>query len=155
MQKNSLKSFFLFLLMLLVSAIIHASPDIVASFSDVEELIQTSPAGKGKLVLTIESFAGKDVKRVSQLADRVEIWLGARRIASMNATDENVVTEKRRRLFPFDAIELPVGYYFITVRLYRQGSFYARDKWDGETFQVGIHSGKITRLQKSIPIFLW
>lgn len=141
---------------ILATRMIFALPDVVASFSDVEALLQKTPQGSGHLVLTVESFSGKNFKRVSQVADRVEIWLGARRIASMDATSPEVVEEgRRRRIFPFPPLEFACGYYFITVRLYRKGSFSARDKWEGETFQVGIQPGRITRLHKTIPIFLW
>lgn len=132
-----------------------ASPDI-ASFSDVEALLDRVPAGRGSLVLTVESFSGKNPKRISQVADRVEVWLGARRIASMDAeSEESVIDGHRRTVFPLPAIDLEAGYYFITVRLYRRGSFSARSKWQGETFQIGIHPGRVTRIHKSIPIFLW
>jgi hypothetical protein len=135
---------------------LKALPDLVASFSDVEALLERVPQGTGKLLLTVESFSGKNAKRVSQVADRVEIWLGARRIASLDANSPQVVEEgRRRRIFPFPPIELSSGYYFLTVRLYRKGSFSARQKWQGETFQVGIHPGRTTRLHKTIPIFLW
>ncbi len=142
--------------MLSLASCVQALPDVVASFSDVEALLEKVPQGTGQLVLTVESFSGKDAKRVSQVADRVEIWLGARRIASLDANSPKVVEEgRRRRIFPFPPIELSSGYHFLTVRLYRKGSFSARQKWDGETFQVGIHPGRTTRLHKTIPIFLW
>ena len=143
------------LLMQLFCSTVFALPDLIASFSDVEALLDQIEQGRGKLILSIESYSGKNAKRVSQLADRVEIWLGKKRIASMDASSGEVVDEGRRRIFPFAPIELEKGYYFITVRLYRKGTFSARQKWNGETFQVGIHPGKTTRLQKSIPIFLW
>lgn len=147
---------FLSILLFFTPCIIVALPEVVASFSDIEVLFEKLPQGIGTLLLTVETFSGKNLKRVSQLADRVEIWLGARRIASLDAESPQVVKEgRRRRIFPFPPIELSCGYYFLTVRLYKKGLFSARQKWHGETFQVGIHPGSTTRLHKTIPIFLW
>lgn len=143
----------LFSLIFLLPAL--AKPDLVASFSDVEALLDQMPKGKGKVVITIESFSGKNAKRISQLADRVEIWLGAKRIASMDASSQETVDERRRRIFPFPAFELEAGYYFFTVRLYRKGALFSRAKWNGDIFQLGVHPGKVSRIHKTIPFFLW
>ncbi|MDN5279555.1 MAG: hypothetical protein PWR01_3520 [Clostridiales bacterium] len=152
------KPFFLcfaIILLILGARVGMTEPDIVASFSDVEALLDKIPEGRGKIAVTIESFSGKNAKRVSQVADRVEIWLGAKRLASLDASSPEVVEENRRRIFPFEPIELDAGYYFLTVRMYRKGTFSARNKWNGETFQIGIHPGKIARIHKTIPFFVW
>ncbi|MBU1107896.1 MAG: hypothetical protein KKB51_14580 [Candidatus Riflebacteria bacterium] len=110
-------------------------------------------SGRGRLTVSIESFKGANLRRVSQLADRVEIWLGDKRLAALNHSDIEVVKEKNRRIFLFPEISLNNGYYFLTVRLYSQASLYGRDKWHGEIFQVGIHPDKISRVYKKIPFF--
>lgn len=111
--------------------------------------------GAGDLSLTIESFAGGNPKRISQLAQRVEVWLGDRRLASLNQDAPEVVNENRRRLFIFPDIRLPHGFYFITVRCYGPAALYGRQKWHGETFQVGIHPDKTTRVTRRITFFHW
>lgn len=111
--------------------------------------------GNGDLSLTIESFAGGNPKRISQVAQRVEVWLGDRRLASLNQDDPEVVTENRRRLFVFPNIRLPQGFYFITVRCYGPAALYGRQKWHGETFQVGIHPDKTSRVSRRITFFHW
>lgn len=111
--------------------------------------------GEGGLAVTLETFAGKNVKRASQLATRVELWLGDKRLASLDKDSQEVVSEKKRRIFIFPEIRLPAGYYFITARLYAHGSLHGRQKWHSETFQVGIHPGKTSRIFKKISFFLW
>jgi hypothetical protein len=133
---------------------LSASPDLIASYSDLENQLDM-PQGRGKLSITVESFAGMNVKRASCKVGRAEIWLGARRLASMPANDADVVDEGKRRLFVFPLIELEAGYYFITIRLYGPGTLSARQKWNGITFQVGIHPQKVSRVHKTIPVFLW
>ncbi len=139
---------------LVLPVAINASPQLIASYSDIENQLEMSQ-GSGKLAITVESFAGMNVKRASHKAQRAEIWLGAKRLASMQADDANVVDEGDRRLFVFPLIELNAGYYFITIRLYGPGVLSARQKWNGTTFQVGIHPLKVSRVHKVIPAFLW
>jgi len=127
-----------------------ASPT-VASLS--AEGLPEPVRGEGRLSVSIESFKGGNPKRISRLADRVEIWLGDHRLASLNYTDPEVVKEKNRRIFLFPELELMNGYYFITVRLYSSAVFYGRDKWHGETFQVGIHPGRTSRVYKKVAFF--
>jgi hypothetical protein len=112
-------------------------------------------SGKGKLALVVESFHAKNAKGISRLADRVEIWLDNRRIASQNKEDPSVINEKKRRLFVFEPIELENGYYFVEIRLYATGCISARKKWSGEKFQVGIHPKKTTRISKKVPMIIW
>ncbi|GAB4282105.1 MAG: hypothetical protein Kow0029_27500 [Candidatus Rifleibacteriota bacterium] len=143
------------ILFVLCSATVWSQIDVVASFSDIEARLNNIPEKNGQVVITIESFSGKNAKRISQLADRVEIWLGSKRIASMDSSAREVVDEGRRRLFPFPPIEMKPGYYFLTARLFRKGTLSARHKWKGETFQVGIHPGQISRVHKIVPFFVW
>ena len=109
--------------------------------------------GTGRLAVSIESFKGANPKRISRLADRVEIWLGDKRLASLNHVDPEVVNEKNRRIFLFPELSLANGYYFITVRLYSSAALYGRDKWHGETFQVGIHPDKTSRVYNRVAFF--
>jgi|GEM_PF-1836544 len=109
--------------------------------------------GTGRVAISIESFKGANPKHISRLADRVEIWLGDKRLASLNHVDPEVVNEKHRRIFLFPELSLANGYYFITVRLYSSAALYGRDKWHGETFQVGIHPDKTSRVYKRVAFF--
>lgn len=131
-----------------------AAPDQPAT--DTPVLLKGLPEpinGSGRLTISIESFKGANPRRISQLADRVEVWLGDKRLAALNYSDPEVVNEKHRRIFLFPEINLDCGYYFITVRLYSPAALYGRDKWHGETFQVGIHPDKTSRVYKKIPFF--
>ncbi|HNX77381.1 MAG TPA: hypothetical protein PLM07_02735 [Candidatus Rifleibacterium sp.] len=112
-------------------------------------------SGKGRLSITIETFSGENPKRVAQHAIRAELWLGDHRIASLNEDEENVSSEKDRRIFNFPEIEMAYGYYFITVRLYSRGDLHGRRKSHEQTFQVGIHPGRISRVYKKMPFFHW
>ena len=125
------------------------------NFSDIEAAINNSKSGIGQVAITLESFAGKNVKRISQLAQRAEIWLGNTRLATLFEDSPTVVKQKRRILFSFKPIKLTAGYYILTAKLYRKGSFYAREKHHDISFQVGIHPGKIVKIYKSIPFFVW
>ncbi len=109
--------------------------------------------GPGQLSVSIESFTGGNPRRISLMADRIEIWLGDHRLASLSYSDPEVVCERNRRIFLFPEISLENGYYFITARLYSHATLYGRDKWHGETFQVGIHPDKTSRVYKKIAFF--
>lgn len=111
--------------------------------------------GKGKLSVSIESFRGENPKRVSQGAERVELWLGDKRIGSLNKDFDGVESEPGRRIFNFPDIELESGYYFITIRLYSPGAVHGRQKSHEQTYQVGIHPDKTSRVYKRIPFFHW
>ena len=132
-------------------------PEIEKPVSEVasrsEDRIPEPVRGDGKLSISIESFKGGNPKRISLLADRVEVWLGDHRLASLNYTDPEVVKEQNRRIFLFPELNLANGYYFITVRLYSSSAFYGRDKWHGETFQVGIHPGRTARVYRKVAFF--
>jgi len=126
---------------------------VPATASQTAEGLPEPQRGEGKLSISIESFKGANPKRISRLAERVEIWLGDHRLASMNYTDPEVVREKNRRIFLFPELKFANGYYFITVRLYSSAAFYGRDKWHGETFQVGIHPGRTSRVYRKVAFF--
>lgn len=128
-------------------------PPVQASASPILPGLPEPIKGRGRLSVAIESFAGANPRRISRMADRVEIWLGDHRIASLNYTDPEVVREKNRRIFLFPEISLGNGYYFITARLYSHATLYGRDKWHGETFQIGIHPDKISRVYKKVAFF--
>ncbi|PKL46360.1 MAG: hypothetical protein CVV42_16730 [Candidatus Riflebacteria bacterium HGW-Riflebacteria-2] len=137
-----------------------AEPEIPVIDSSAQEVASQSAEGlpeplrgEGKLSISIESFKGGNPKRISRLADRVEIWLGDHRLASLNHADPEVVREKNRRIFLFPELHLTNGYYFITVRLYSTATLYGRDKWHGETFQVGIHPGRTARVYRKVAFF--
>jgi len=119
----------------------------------LEKVLPEPVVGRGRLAVSIESFKGANLRRVSQLADRVEIWLGDKRLAALNQSDPEVVKEKNRSIFLFPEISLNNGYYFITVRLYGSAALYGRDKWHGEIFQVGIHPDKTSRVYKKVAFF--
>lgn len=127
--------------------------DTVIILKPVE--IPEPPRGKGKLSISIETFNGENPKRVGQIAERAELWLGDKRISSLNKDDSEVVSEKNRRIFIFPEIELDNGYYFITVRLYSPGAFHGRQKSYEQTFQVGIHPDKSCKVYKKMPFFHW
>ncbi len=112
-------------------------------------------AGKGKLSVSIETFSGENPKRVGQLADRAELWLGYQRLASLNRDFDEVDSERNRRVFNFPEIVMHSGYYFITVRLYSPGALHGRQKSHEQTFQVGIHPDRISRVYKKMPFFHW
>lgn len=111
--------------------------------------------GKGRLSVSIETFSGGDPKRIAQQAGRVELWLGDLRLASLNEDFDEVNREKNRRVFNFPDIEMECGYYFITVRLYSPGDLHGRRKSHEQTFQVGIHPDRISRIYKKMPFFHW
>ncbi|MGM0598236.1 MAG: hypothetical protein ACQETH_00345 [Candidatus Rifleibacteriota bacterium] len=152
---NLIKIFFVFLFLLVASTSYCQKVASFSDFSDISSILDDTKKGVGKVAITLESFAGKNVKRVSQLAQRAEIWLGNKRLATLFDDSASVIKEKRRILFSFRPIRLPVGYYSLTARLYRRGSFYAREKHHDVNFQVGIHPGKIVKIYKSIPFFVW
>jgi len=136
--------------------------ELTPAFLREPEPRQTTPVdipdpvtGTGRLSITIESFGGENPKRISQLADRVELWLGDKRLASLNHDFDEVVSERNRRVFYFPEIEMPAGYYFITVRLYSPGALHGRQKSHEQTFQVGIHPDKTSRVYKKMPFFHW
>lgn len=112
-------------------------------------------SGEGYLQVTIESFVGYNFKRTSQLAQKVELWLGDKRLASLDGDDQEVINENKRRLFVFPKLNFSHGFYFITARCYGPAALYGRQKWHGETFQVGIHPGKTSRIVKRISFFHW
>ncbi|NLF96000.1 MAG: hypothetical protein GX569_04615 [Candidatus Riflebacteria bacterium] len=126
---------------------------VPATASQAVEGLPEPRHGEGKLSISIESFKGANPKRISRLAERVEIWLGDKRLASLNSSDPEVVREKNRRIFLFPELEFASGYYFITVRLYSSAVLYGRDKWHGETFQVGIHPGRTSRVYRKVAFF--
>lgn len=127
--------------------------DPATASADLKQSLPEPFVGVGRLAISIESFKGANPKRISQLADRVEIWLGDKRLAALNHTDPEVVTEKNRRIFLFPELSFVNGYYFVTVRLYSHAALYGRDKWHGETFQVGIHPDKTSRVYKKVAFF--
>jgi hypothetical protein len=127
--------------------------DSSAVTSSTAALLPEPVLGDGRLSISIESFKGANPRRISRLADRVEVWLGDRRLASLDHTAPEVVKEKNRRIFLFPELTLANGYYFVTVRLYSHAVFYGRDKWHGETFQVGIHPERTSRVYKKIAFF--
>jgi hypothetical protein len=156
MRSHSPEKIILLFFFLVVAAIGYSQDVASASdFSSIEAILQDNQKGTGQVAITLESFAGKNVKRVSQLASRAEIWLGNQRLTTLFADSPSVVKQKRRILFPFKPIKLPAGYYFLTARLYRRGSFFAREKHHDISFQVGIRPGKIVKIYKSIPFFVW
>ncbi len=129
---------------------------MTASQSQAFEVHLDEPVkGNGLLDVSIESFTGKNPKRITQIADRVELWLGQRRLASLNKGDQGVVEEKTRRIFVFSGISLPHGYYIVSARAYSPAVFYGRNKWHEERFQVGIHPGKTSRVYRKIKFFHW
>jgi hypothetical protein len=135
---------------------IPVSESVVASAAvEVIEELPDPVSGEGQVAFTIETFSGENPKRISRLAHRVELWLGDRRLAALNAGDPEVVEEKNRRLFVFPAIKLPHGYYFITARCHGSAFLFGRDKWHGETFQVGIHPDATSRVYRKISFFHW
>lgn len=145
-----------------VAGQIATPSELTPTFLREPEPRQTNPVeipdpvtGTGRLSITIESFGGENPKRISQLADRVELWLGDKRLASLNHDFDEVVSERNRRVFYFPEIEMPVGYYFITVRLYSPGALHGRQKSHEQTFQVGIHPEKTSRVYKKMPFFHW
>ena len=112
-------------------------------------------SGKGRLSITIETFTGENPKRIAQHAIRAELWLGDHRLASLNEDEENVSSEKNRRIFNFPELEMAYGYYFITVRLYSRGGWHGRRKSHEQTFQVGVHPDRLSRVYKIMPFFHW
>lgn len=111
--------------------------------------------GKGRLSVTIETFTGENPKRITQQALRAELWLGDHRLASLNEDEGEVTREKNRRIFTFPEIELAAGYYFITIRLYSRGALHGRRKSHEQTFQVGIHPDRLSRVAKVMPFYHW
>ncbi|MBF0499385.1 MAG: hypothetical protein HQM09_04595 [Candidatus Riflebacteria bacterium] len=91
----------------------------------------------------------------SMVAQRVEVWRGDVALAALNTGDKGVEEAFHRRTFVFPELTLPVGYHFLTIRLYRAGPVSHDKKWKSETFQIGIHEGKSTVIKKSMPFFVW
>jgi hypothetical protein len=147
--------FFYFFICYAFTSPAFAYEDLIASYSDIEDQLEIEK-GTGTLIITIESFAGKNFKRFSQKATRIEVWSGSKRIASINAKDAKVTEENRRkRVFTLPEIKLDSGYYFVNIRLFHIGVFSAREKWNGKIFQVGIHPEKVSRVTRTIPFFVW
>lgn len=143
------KSYFIILFVIVASSLFAKdNPSAKVVFPNLEKK-------RGMLSLIVESYASKNVKFTSQLAEKAELWLGDICLAKLTKASSDVVSEKRRRIFPFPAIKLAPGYYFVTVRLYKKGWVSGRSKWKGETFQIGIHPGKICKIYKKIPFLLW
>ncbi len=111
--------------------------------------------GTGKLSVTVESFAGVNPKRASQVADRAELWLGDHRISALDLNFLETTGENSRRLFQFPEITLKSGYYFVTLRLYSPGALHGRRKSYEKTFQVGIHPERVSKINKKVPFFHW
>lgn len=141
---------FLFLLCFLLPFFSLSAKDKPITHSGLHNKVET-----GKLSVVIESFAAKNIKFASQVAKKVEIWIGNRCVGRLTKDSNAVTLDKGMRFFSFPLIELKTGYYFITVRLYKRGWVSGKTKYEKKTFQVGIHSGKITKIYKKIPIFLW
>lgn len=130
-----------------------ASDTSMQAFTTVE--LPDPVSGKGHLSVSIETFSARNPKRVAQHAVRAELWLGDHRLASLNDDLAQVDNEKNRRVFNFPDIEMASGYYFITVRLYSHGDLHGRRKSHEQTFQIGIHPDRISRVYKKMPFFHW
>lgn len=113
------------------------------------------PPKTGTLVLTVESIQERTPRMISMIAGRVEIWRGDDALAALNAGDTGVEEAFHKRTFTFPPLTLPVGYHFITLRVYREGPISREKKWKGETFQIGIHVGKPLLLKKRLSFFVW
>lgn len=144
---NSFRHFKSCQVIFLVLALISCLP-LGAQFNEI-------PSGPGKVQISIESVAKMNPKGIAYLADRVEIWLGTRRLASLTADSPTVVKTKGSRRFSFEPIELEAGYYFLGIRLYRKGALHGREKSRLYPVQVGVHPGRVSMLNKQIQFFVW
>lgn len=113
------------------------------------------PNGSGTLEISVESIRERNLKRYSILARRVEVWFRDRRIASSNKGDESVEESAGKRIFRFGPLEMPVGYHFISIRMYGDGWLSRNEKFKQENIQIGIHKGKLTRVSHIIPFHVW
>ncbi len=133
-------------------------PASIASDADsFKPEISSNPVSlsNGDLLVTVETVREQTPKKRSILAKKVEIWEGEKLLSSLSDTDKQVESSFHHRIFRFPLIPLKNGYHFITIRAYAEG-FISRDlKWKGRIIQVGIHSGRTTKLQKTLPFFVW
>ena len=111
--------------------------------------------GFGNLHIVIESVEALNHSVISKKADRVEIWLGHRLLQRLEKDDSRVLDHKTSRIFNFPLLTFENGYYFLSVRLYAKGVLWKGKKFHEEIYQVGIHDGKLTKLQKKIPFLNW
>jgi len=156
-QKN--RSFFLrqsaIVIILTVFSVLFFYADISARPATDSIELPEPVSGNGFVSITIETARGENPRRISQTAQRVEIWLGDKRLSSLNKGDGLVKDTENGRVFLFPEIVLPSGYYFFTVRCYGPAAIFGRTKWHGETFQVGVHPDKVARIIKKIDFFHW
>lgn len=142
-------------LLLGVFSAVFFALNLAAEISSDTADIPDPVSGVGRVAITIETARGGNPKRISQTAQRVEIWLGDSRLASLEKGDAMVEDTDRGRVFMFPEILLPHGYYFLTARCYGPAAIFGRRKWHGETFQIGIHPDKVSRVIKKINFFHW
>jgi len=141
-------------LLCIFSAVFFAL-NLAAKISTDTADIPDPVSGMGRVAITIETAREANSKRISHTAQRVEIWLGDSRLASLEKGDAMVEDTARGRVFRFPEISLPHGYYFLTARCYGPAALFGRRKWHGETFQIGIHPDLVSRVIKKISFFHW
>lgn len=129
-----------------------SQPDVALSSST---LIPEPATGSGLLHLTIETVQEKNPRMYSRRAEHVEIWWRDQRLASLYKGNAAVQELRKRRVFQFPALQLPVGYHFLQIRLYGEGWLSRQQKWKGENLQLGIHPGQALRIHRVIPFHIW
>ncbi|MBF0546469.1 MAG: hypothetical protein HQM08_18630 [Candidatus Riflebacteria bacterium] len=109
----------------------------------------------GFLEISVESILEKTPKKFSKMAVKAEIWSGDIPLACLKKGDDGVIESPKSRKFCFPKISLPVGYYFITIKFFAEGMISRDLKWKSKIIQVGISSGKTTRVSEILPFFVW
>lgn len=113
------------------------------------------PLGEGTLHVVVSTVREKTPRQISIMPQRIELWAQDRLLAILENGDPGVVNAFHRRTFTFSPLTLAAGYYFLTIRGFAEGCVTRERKWKGKTVQIGIHDGKITKVQESLPMFVW
>ena len=117
--------------------------------------VPNAVGGWGELHVVIESVDAFNHSMISKKADRVEVWLGHLLLSRLDYGDVKVSDNKSFRIFDFPNITLKTGYYFISIRMYSNGVVWKNKKYHEKIYQVGIHEGQCTNLNRKVPFLNW
>jgi hypothetical protein len=112
-------------------------------------------AEEGLFLLTVETIRRQTPKVRSILAKTVELWWKDALVGRLNDGDPGVENQFHQRIFRFPPLAFPPGYHFVTIRVFAEGFVTREMKQKSRTVQIGIHSGRATRLEKLFPFFVW
>lgn len=109
----------------------------------------------GKLQIELRSKSQTNIKAVSYLAERVELWWGNNRLLSATKDSLGVIKDHGLRIFTLPEIKLEPGYYILELKLFRPGTIHGQKKYAIYRFQTGIRAGKTSKVSKTVRFFLW